>query len=48
LPNTATLTAIERSSKLLHQQKIVQKKRKNDKILIGFSMGVMSGPKFWQ
>jgi hypothetical protein len=33
LPNTATLTGIERSSKLLHQQKIAQKKRKKSYLL---------------
>jgi hypothetical protein len=58
LPNTVTPTGIDRSSKLLHQHKIVQKKKysENYNILISFlrqtdkfiRTGVMPSQKFWQ
>jgi hypothetical protein len=58
LPNTVTPTGTDRSSKLLHQHRIVQKKKntENYNIMISFlhqtdkfiSMGVMTSQKFWQ
>ncbi len=58
LPNTVTPTSIDRSSKLLHQHKIVQKKKntENYNMLISFlrqtdkfiSTGVRPSQKFWQ
>ena len=58
LPNTVTPTGIDRSSKLLHPHKIVQKKKHTEyyNILISFfrqtdkfiSTGVMPSQKVWQ
>jgi hypothetical protein len=58
LPNTVTPTGTDRSSKLLHQQRIKQKKKntENYNIFISFfhptdkciSTGVMTSQKFWQ
>ena len=58
MPNTVTPTGIDRSSKLLHQHKIVQKKKntENYNMLISFlrqtdkfiSTGVMPSQKFCQ
>jgi hypothetical protein len=58
LPNTVTQTGIDRSLNLLHQRKIVQKKKdaENCNILINFlrqtdkfiSTGVVTSQKFWQ
>ena len=58
MPNTVTWTDNERSSKLLHQHKIVQKKKntENYNMLISFlrqtdkfiSTGVLPSQKFWQ
>ncbi len=58
MPNTVTTTGIDRSSKLLHPHKIVQKKKNTENyfILISFlrktdkfiSTGVITSQKFWQ
>jgi hypothetical protein len=58
LPNTVTPTSTERSSKLLHQHRIVQKKKNTENYYIFISFlhptdkfintGVMASQKFWQ